>query len=123
MDGKAVYFVGAGLPKALQQDSFPVPLMWDFVKTAAFYAATDDVLLTALTQLEVAEVFDHATSESIALAESITPPKTSTRNSETTSCESFQRDRRRTSRRFSSALRTWRDRAVSQKVAEHGADC
>jgi hypothetical protein len=25
MDGKAVYFVGAGLPKALQRDGFHVP--------------------------------------------------------------------------------------------------
>jgi hypothetical protein len=78
MSGRAIYFVGAGLPKALQRDGFPVPLMWDFVKVAAFYAASDDVLLTTLTQLEIAGVFEHATAASIALAESITPPKTST---------------------------------------------
>jgi hypothetical protein len=78
MDGKAIYFVGAGLPKALQRDGFPVPLMWDFVKVAAFYAASDDVLLTTLTQLEIAGVFEHATAASIALAERITPPKSST---------------------------------------------
>jgi hypothetical protein len=78
MDGKAIYFVGAGLPKALQQDGFPVPLMWDFVRVAAFYAASDDVLLTTLTQLEISGVFKHATAASIAIADSITPPKTST---------------------------------------------
>jgi hypothetical protein len=52
--------------------------MWDFVKVAAFYAASDDVLLMTLTQLEIAGVFKHATASSIALADSITPPKTST---------------------------------------------
>jgi len=78
MDGKAIYFVGAGLSKALQRDGFPVPLMLDFVKVAAFYAASDDVLLTTLTQLEVSGVFTHATAASIALADSIAPPKTST---------------------------------------------
>jgi hypothetical protein len=78
MDGKAIYFVGAGLPKALQRDGFPVPLMWDFIKIAAFYAGSDDVLLTTLTQLEIAGVFKHATAASIDLADSISPPKIAT---------------------------------------------
>ena len=78
MRGKAVYFVGAGLPKALQQAEYPIPLMWDFVKVAAGYAETDDVLLTTLAQLEVGGVFEHSTAASRALAEKVTPPRVST---------------------------------------------
>ncbi len=75
MSGRAVYFVGAGLPKSLQQDGFPIPLMCDFVPVAAHYAYSDDVLLTTLTQLEASGVFEHSTGHSIQLADSITPPK------------------------------------------------
>ncbi|HSY47305.1 MAG TPA: hypothetical protein VLC46_00690 [Thermoanaerobaculia bacterium] len=78
MDGHAIYFVGAGLPRALQQPDFPVPLMWDFVSVAASYAATDDVLLTTLTQLEIGGVFEHSTPQSIALAAKVAPPSTAT---------------------------------------------
>lgn len=75
---KAVYFVGAGLPKSLQIAGFPIPLMWDFVRVLAAYAASDPVLLTTLTQLEVARVFQHSTPESISLAADIAPPKKGT---------------------------------------------
>jgi hypothetical protein len=75
---QALYFVGAGLPKSLQITGFPIPLMWDFVRILAHYAESDAVLLTTLTQLEAAGVFEHSTSESTALAKQIAPPKTST---------------------------------------------
>jgi hypothetical protein len=50
-----IYFVGAGLSKALQRDaSTPIPLLTDFVKVAAHYAAIDEsnVALLTLTGLE-----------------------------------------------------------------------
>jgi hypothetical protein len=78
MDGCAIYFVGAGLPKALQRADFPVPLMWDFVRVAAVYASTDNVLLTTLTQLELGRVFEHSTPASIALAAKIAPSNAAT---------------------------------------------
>jgi hypothetical protein len=61
--------------------------MWDFVKVAAFYAASDDVLLTTLTQLEIAGVFKHATAASTALADRIAPPKASTPQQRDAFCE------------------------------------
>jgi hypothetical protein len=79
MTTKAVYFIGAGLPKSLQIADFPIPLMWDFVRVLATYAASDPVLLTTLTQLEVAGVFEHSTPESLSLAADIAPPKNSTK--------------------------------------------
>jgi hypothetical protein len=76
MGGKAIYFIGAGLPKALQLPDFPVPLMWDFVRVAASYASTDEVLLTTLTQLELGRVFKQSTPASIAMAASVARPST-----------------------------------------------
>ena len=46
-----LYFVGAGLSKALAKATHPVPAMLDFVSTCAKYIS-DDVILTTLTQLE-----------------------------------------------------------------------
>lgn len=49
----SVYFVGAGLSKALQREK-PIPLLADFVRTAAHYAENDesDIILLELLGLE-----------------------------------------------------------------------
>jgi hypothetical protein len=44
----AIYFVGAGLSKALERAPFRVPVMQDFVNVAASYVEDDDVILTTL---------------------------------------------------------------------------
>ncbi|MCJ7502158.1 MAG: hypothetical protein MUP80_03740, partial [Acidobacteriia bacterium] len=51
-----IYFVGAGLTKSLQRSDFPVPLMNDFVSVMADYI-DDDVILTALAELEKMELY------------------------------------------------------------------
>jgi hypothetical protein len=54
----SIYFIGAGLSKALQQD-VPVPLMADFVRVATHYAERDKsrIILTALIGLEALGLF------------------------------------------------------------------
>ena len=52
-----VYFVGAGLTKSLEVSSHRVPLMNDFISVMADYVY-DDAILTALSALELADVFD-----------------------------------------------------------------
>lgn len=49
-----VYFVGAGLPKALELPQKPIPMMYDFVSVLADYL-WDDVILTFLARLEQME--------------------------------------------------------------------
>jgi hypothetical protein len=46
-----LYFVGAGLTKALQKH-LPIPVMRDFVSTMADYL-DDDIVLTALASLDI----------------------------------------------------------------------
>jgi len=53
-----LYFVGAGLSKALAQSTHPVPGMVDFVSTCAEYIS-DDVILTTLTELERCEPYPY----------------------------------------------------------------
>ena len=52
-----VYFVGAGLSKALEKPGKPIPLMYDFVSVMADYPAEDAVILQTLARLEYAGVF------------------------------------------------------------------
>lgn len=48
MTRTVVYFVGAGLSKALERSPIRVPVMQDFVNVAADYVEDDDVILTTL---------------------------------------------------------------------------
>ena len=48
MTRTVVYFVGAGLSKALERSPIRVPVMQDFVNVAADYVEDDDVVLTTL---------------------------------------------------------------------------
>lgn len=48
MTRTAVYFVGAGLSKALERSPIRVPVMQDFVNVAADYIENDNVILTTL---------------------------------------------------------------------------
>ena len=75
---KAVYFVGAGLSKALEANGdTPVPLLTDFVKVAAHYAATDDstIIPLALTGLERLGRFRWRSPEALKLARAFNPNK------------------------------------------------
>lgn len=49
-----LYFVGAGLTKALQKPGVPIPVMKDFVSAMADYL-DDDVVLTALAHYDIVE--------------------------------------------------------------------
>jgi hypothetical protein len=71
-----VYFVGAGLSKALQL-SEPVPLMADFIRVASYYAEkdTERVTLVQLVGLELLARFRWPSPKARALAETITPRK------------------------------------------------
>lgn len=74
--GKAVYFVGAGLSKALESEAdTPVPLLMDFVKVAAHYAATDEsnIIILALTGLERLGRFRWRSPEALKLARAFDP--------------------------------------------------
>jgi hypothetical protein len=65
---RIVYFVGAGLTKALEKPGKPVPLMNDFIRVMAGYADSDDVILTTLAELENAGVFQSQCPEAAELA-------------------------------------------------------
>lgn len=65
---KIVYFVGAGLTKALEKPGKPIPLMNDFIRIMAEYADSDDVILTTLAELENAGVFQSKCPEAADLA-------------------------------------------------------
>lgn len=65
---KIVYFVGAGLTKALEKPGKPIPLMNDFISVMAEYADSDDVILTTLAELEKAGVFESNCPEAAELA-------------------------------------------------------
>jgi hypothetical protein len=54
---RIVYFIGAGLSKALEKPGRPIPLMYDFVSVMADYAPHDPIILTTLAELENAGTF------------------------------------------------------------------
>lgn len=65
--GDTCYLVGAGLSKSLELPGRPIPLMLDFVSTMAHYL-DNDVILTALAELENAGVFATRCDEASKLA-------------------------------------------------------
>ena len=72
----AIYFVGAGLSKALQRDiNTPIPLLTDFVKVGAHYAAIDEsnVALLTLTGLVRLGRFRWKSEEALRLARAFDP--------------------------------------------------
>ena len=75
---KAIYFVGAGVSKALELNAdTPVPLLSDFVKVAAHYAATDNsnIIILTLAGLERLGRFKWESSEALRLARAFKPNK------------------------------------------------
>src|SRR5579863_847150 len=56
---RILYFVGAGLTKALALPTRPVPAMFDFISISAEYI-DDDVILTTLAELENSEPYPYA---------------------------------------------------------------
>ncbi len=70
----AIYFVGAGLSRALQQTGYPIPLMTDFVHVASRYAESDtasNIILLELIGLEQLNRFRWPCPEAKALADAI----------------------------------------------------
>ncbi len=63
-----VYFVGAGLSKALERPGKRIPLMYDFVDVMADYAPRDKAILQTLARLEYAGIFIWASPEASDLA-------------------------------------------------------
>jgi hypothetical protein len=61
------YFIGAGLSKSLQSEASPIPAMWDFTATMADYLH-DDVVLTAMAQLENARLYEHRSDDAESIA-------------------------------------------------------
>jgi len=55
---RIVYFVGAGLSKALEKPSYPIPLMYDYIRVMSNYL-DDDVILTQLSALETEEPYPY----------------------------------------------------------------
>lgn len=73
-----VYFVGAGLSKALQLDaSHPIPLLADFVKVAAYYAENDtsNIPILTLMGLERCGRFRWRSEEGLRVARAFEPKK------------------------------------------------
>ena len=66
-----LYFIGAGLSKALERPGKPIPLMYDFVSVMADYMGRDptNVILTTLAELERARLYDWASPEAVQLAD------------------------------------------------------
>jgi hypothetical protein len=62
---RILYFVGAGLTKALALPTRPIPAMFDFISTAAEYIH-DDVILTTLAELENSNPYPYAWMSSAA---------------------------------------------------------
>ncbi len=56
---RILYFIGAGLTKALALPTRPVPAMFDFISTSAAYL-DDEVILTTLADLENAQPYPYA---------------------------------------------------------------
>lgn len=70
---RIVYFIGAGLTKSLESPGWPVPMMWDFVSTAAHYL-DDDVVLTTMVDLERGDLYEWKHAEAAKLAGQAFPP-------------------------------------------------
>lgn len=68
---RIVYFVGAGLSKALEKPGSRIPLMNDFVQVMAERADTDDAILTTLAEMENAKVFEFDCDDCSALAQKV----------------------------------------------------
>lgn len=68
-----LYFVGAGLSRALQRVGKPIPVMKDFVSVLAEYmgADPDNVILTTLAELERAGLYDWPSPEAEQLADKL----------------------------------------------------
>jgi hypothetical protein len=64
---RIVYFVGAGLTKALEAPGWPVPMMWDFVTTMADYL-DDPVVLQTMVDLEKTGLYKRGSEEALSLA-------------------------------------------------------
>ncbi len=62
-----LYYIGAGLTKALELPDRPVPLMYDFVRVMAEYVY-DDVVLTTLAELVNAQLLSTRSSTAEQLA-------------------------------------------------------
>jgi hypothetical protein len=60
-----VYFIGAGLTKALALQSHPVPTMFDFIAVSAEYI-NDPVILTTLAELENSQPYPYLWVSDIA---------------------------------------------------------
>ncbi|MGH9401732.1 MAG: hypothetical protein ACRD2P_06460 [Terriglobia bacterium] len=59
---RIVYFIGAGLTKSLERPVYRLPLMFDFVSVMTEHF-DDDVIVSALVNLELAEVYDWPSPE------------------------------------------------------------
>jgi SpoVK/Ycf46/Vps4 family AAA+-type ATPase len=55
---KVLYFVGAGVSRAMAKPEQPIPLMWDFLSVISGYLY-DDVILTTLCQLENSDPYPY----------------------------------------------------------------
>jgi hypothetical protein len=62
---RILYFIGAGLTKALALPTRPVPAMFDFISTSAEYIH-DDVILTTLAELENSEPYPYTWISDVA---------------------------------------------------------
>src|ERR1035438_5577629 len=62
---RMVYFIGAGLTKALALQSHPVPTMFDFIAVSAEYI-NDPVILTTLAELENSQPYPYLWVSDIA---------------------------------------------------------
>ncbi|MBI3492990.1 MAG: hypothetical protein HY047_14605 [Acidobacteria bacterium] len=62
-----VYFIGAGLSKALERLPYRVPVMNDFVNVAADYVEQDDVVLTTLAVFAQQGLFTNPASERLRM--------------------------------------------------------
>jgi hypothetical protein len=56
---RILYFIGAGLTRALALPTYPVPTMLDFIRISAEYI-NDEVILTTLAELERCDPYPYA---------------------------------------------------------------
>ena len=62
---RILYFIGAGLTKALALPKRPVPAMFDFISTLAEYV-DDQIILTTLAELENSDPYPYAWVSTVA---------------------------------------------------------
>src|SRR5579864_1777449 len=89
---RILYFIGAGLTKALALPTHPVPAMFDFISTSAEYI-NDDVILATLTDLERCDPYPYAwrSREARSLALELLEQKRQNGTSDPTVCSRFAR--------------------------------